>query len=80
MRGLQWFNALSVGATPVSGLPDSLKVADGVVGEHAVRFLAVVTDEHNRFPAHAVVKSGCWKVGGSLRRWMKPSRKATSAR
>lgn len=50
MRGLQWFNALSAGATPVGGLPDSLKVADGVLGEHAVRYLAVVTDPHNRFP------------------------------
>lgn len=50
MRGLQWFNALSAGATPVEGLPDSLKVADGVLGEQAVRFIAVVTDAKNRFP------------------------------
>ena len=50
MRGLQWFNALSVGATLVEGLPDSLKVADGVLGEQAVRFIAVVTDPNNRFP------------------------------
>ncbi|MGR3889604.1 biotin-independent malonate decarboxylase subunit gamma [Pseudomonas sp. 1152_12] len=49
MRGLLWFNALSNGATPVDGLPASLKVADGVLGEHAVRFIAVVTDAHNRF-------------------------------
>ena len=50
MRGLQWFNALSTGATNVEGLPDSLKVADGVLGEQAVRFIAVVTDAQNRFP------------------------------
>lgn len=50
MRGVQWFNALSAGATPVTGLPDSLKVADGVLGEQAVRFIAVVPDAHNRFP------------------------------
>lgn len=50
MRGLQWFNALNAGATPVEGLPDSLKVADGVLGEQAVRFIAVVTDAQNRFP------------------------------
>lgn len=50
MRGLQWFNALSAGATPVDGLLASLKVADGVLGEQAVRFIAVVTDAHNRFP------------------------------
>jgi len=50
MRGLQWFNALSAGATPVEGLPNSVKVADGLLGERAVRFIAVVTDAQNRFP------------------------------
>ncbi|AIB44424.1 biotin-independent malonate decarboxylase subunit gamma [Pseudomonas fluorescens] len=50
MRGLQWFNALSANATPVEGLPGSLKVADGVLGEQAVRYIAVVPDPHNRFP------------------------------
>jgi malonate decarboxylase gamma subunit len=50
MRGLQWFNALSGDAMPVSGLPNSLKVADGVLGDLPVRFIAVVTDAQNRFP------------------------------
>jgi len=50
MRGVQWFNALSAGATPVSGLPESLKVADGLLGAQQVRFIAVVTDPQNRFP------------------------------
>jgi malonate decarboxylase gamma subunit len=50
MRGLQWFNALSAGATAVEGLPNSLKVADGVLGEQPVRYIAVVTDAQNRFP------------------------------
>ncbi|AZE86349.1 Malonate decarboxylase gamma subunit [Pseudomonas orientalis] len=50
MRGLEWFNALSAGATPVQGLPDSLKVADGRLNGQLVRFLAVVTDPNNRFP------------------------------
>ncbi|MBK5440319.1 biotin-independent malonate decarboxylase subunit gamma [Pseudomonas sp. TH32] len=50
MRGLQWFNALSGDATPVGGLPNSLKVADGVLGDQPVRFIAVVTDPQNRFP------------------------------
>ncbi|MDI3203736.1 biotin-independent malonate decarboxylase subunit gamma [Pseudomonas shahriarae] len=50
MRGLQWFNALSAGAAPVAGLPASLKVADGALGEQAVRFIAVVPDAANRFP------------------------------
>ena len=43
MRGLQWFNALSANATPVEGLPGSLKVADGVLGEQAVRYIAVAS-------------------------------------
>ncbi|MGH2423093.1 biotin-independent malonate decarboxylase subunit gamma [Pseudomonas sp. C 49-2] len=50
MRGLQWFNALSAGATAVEGLPHSLKVADGVLAEQPVRYIAVVTDAQNRFP------------------------------
>jgi malonate decarboxylase gamma subunit len=50
MRGLQWFKALSAGATPVDGLPQSLRVADGVLGEQTVRFVAVVSDPQNRFP------------------------------
>ena len=50
MRGLQWFNALSAGAPTVEGLPASLRVADGVLGEQQVRFVAVVTDAQNRFP------------------------------
>jgi malonate decarboxylase gamma subunit len=46
---LNWFNALSAGAKPVEGLPASLKVADGVLGDQSVRFIAVVADPDNRF-------------------------------
>ncbi|KIY15764.1 biotin-independent malonate decarboxylase subunit gamma [Pseudomonas amygdali] len=49
-RGLHWFNALSAGATQVDGLPASLKVADGLLGDQPVRFVAVVADIGNRFP------------------------------
>ncbi len=49
LRGLNWFNALSAGTKAVEGLPASLKVADGVLGEQAVRFIAVVADPDNRF-------------------------------
>jgi malonate decarboxylase gamma subunit len=49
LRGLNWFNALSAGAKPVEGLPASLKVADGVLGDQPVRFIAVVADPDNRF-------------------------------
>jgi len=49
-RGLQWFLALGGGAPEIEGLPASLKVADGVLGDHTVRFVAVVADPENRFP------------------------------
>ena len=49
-RGLRWFEALSGGASPVQGLPASLKAADVRLGEQAVRLLAVVADPGNRFP------------------------------
>ncbi|MGV8918552.1 MAG: biotin-independent malonate decarboxylase subunit gamma [Pseudomonas sp.] len=50
IRGLQWFKALSGGAPEIEGLPASLKVADGVLGDQSVRFLAVVADPQNPFP------------------------------
>ncbi|WP_260957492.1 biotin-independent malonate decarboxylase subunit gamma [Pseudomonas citri] len=50
LRGLRWFEALSGGASPVQGLPASLKVADVRLGEQTVRLLAVVADPDNRFP------------------------------
>ncbi|MCE4055158.1 biotin-independent malonate decarboxylase subunit gamma [Pseudomonas sp. Au-Pse12] len=50
LRGLNWFNALSEGATPVAGLPPSLRVADGELAGQPVRFIAVVADPENRFP------------------------------
>jgi len=49
LRGLNWFNALSAGAQVVEGLPASLKVADGALGDQPVRFIAVVADPENRF-------------------------------
>lgn len=49
LRGLNWFNALAAAAKPVDGVPASLKVADGFLGEQAVRFIAVVADPGNRF-------------------------------
>jgi malonate decarboxylase gamma subunit len=46
---LKWFNALSADAKSVAGLPASLKVADGLLGEQPARFIAVVADPDNRF-------------------------------
>jgi malonate decarboxylase gamma subunit len=49
-RGLKWFNALAANAVEVTGLPTSVKAADGTMGDQPVRFLAVVADPDNRFP------------------------------
>jgi malonate decarboxylase gamma subunit len=49
-RGLHWFNALSVDAETVPGLPASVLAADTLLGEQPVRLVAVVADPGNRFP------------------------------
>ena len=49
-RGLNWFNALSVDAVAVPGLPASVLAADTLLGEQPVRLVAVVADTDNRFP------------------------------
>jgi malonate decarboxylase gamma subunit len=49
-RGLKWFNALAASAVEVTGLPTSVKAADGTMGDQPARFLAVVADPDNRFP------------------------------
>ena len=50
LRGLNWFNELAANAPEVSGLPASVKAADGTLGDRPARFLAVVADPDNRFP------------------------------
>ncbi|RAU46149.1 MULTISPECIES: biotin-independent malonate decarboxylase subunit gamma [unclassified Pseudomonas] len=50
MRGLNWFNALTSGASPVVGLPASVLAADSELDAQPARFLAVVADPSNRFP------------------------------
>ena len=49
-RGLNWFQALAGTVQPLTGLPASLRVADGELAGQAVRYLAVVADEQNPFP------------------------------
>ncbi len=49
-RGLHWFNALAGNTKPISGLPTSLRVADGELAGQAVRYLAVIADANNPFP------------------------------
>jgi malonate decarboxylase gamma subunit len=48
-RGDVWFEALCAGATPLADLPPSVRAADGTIGAHAARFIAVVPDAQNRF-------------------------------
>ncbi|WP_285350796.1 biotin-independent malonate decarboxylase subunit gamma [Pseudomonas sp. ME-P-057] len=49
LRGLNWFNALAANASEATGLPASVKVADGTLGDRPARFVAVVADPANRF-------------------------------
>ena len=49
-RGLHWFQALAGAAQPQSGLPASLRVADGELAGQAVRYIAVIADANNPFP------------------------------
>ena len=50
LRGLNWFNALTAGATEVADLPPSVKAADTWLRDQPVRVVAVVADPANRFP------------------------------
>ncbi|WP_075182173.1 biotin-independent malonate decarboxylase subunit gamma [Pantoea sp. 1.19] len=49
-RGEIWFSLLTGDATPLDGLPASVKVADGELAGQPVRWLAVVPDAHSRWP------------------------------
>ena len=48
-RGRIWFEALTGGDGVVECTPQSVRVADAVLGGEQTRYLAVVPDTHNRF-------------------------------
>jgi malonate decarboxylase beta subunit len=48
-RGQVWFDLLRGEAPEIGELP-SVQVADGVIGDQKVRFIAVVPDPHSKFP------------------------------
>ncbi len=48
-RGEVWFDALRAGALPLANLPPSVRAADGTIGVHPARLVAVVPDAQNRF-------------------------------
>ncbi|HBZ08408.1 MAG TPA: biotin-independent malonate decarboxylase subunit beta [Bacillus bacterium] len=48
-RGQVWFDLLRGNAPEIGDLP-SVQVADGVIGDKKVRFIAVVPDSQNKFP------------------------------
>jgi len=57
-RGNYWFTQLASGARHVSGLCASVKAADGKLGEHDVRYIAVIPDAENRYPRAAAGEVG----------------------
>lgn len=48
-RGRIWFEALTGGDGVVECIPQSVRVADAMLGGEQTRYLAVVSDTHNRF-------------------------------
>lgn len=48
-RGQTWFDLLRNEAEEIGTLP-SVRVADSMIGDKKVRYIAVVPDAHNRFP------------------------------
>ncbi|RJS50206.1 biotin-independent malonate decarboxylase subunit beta [Bacillus sp. PK3_68] len=48
-RGKTWFDLLRGDAEEISDIP-SVRVADSMIGDKKVRYIAVVPDTHNRFP------------------------------
>ena len=48
-RGQTWFDLLRAGVEEIGDVP-SVRVADGMIGEKKVRYIAVVPDNQNRFP------------------------------
>ena len=48
-RGATWFALLSGAALPLPSYPASVLVADALLGEQKVRYIAVVPDPNNRF-------------------------------
>jgi malonate decarboxylase gamma subunit len=49
-RGRVWFEALTEGAGAIASGLRSVCVADVILGDEPVRYIAVVPDAHNRFP------------------------------
>lgn len=49
-RGAHWFKAFTQGFKTVEGFPASVLVADGQIGQQALRVIAVVQDSNNPFP------------------------------
>lgn len=66
-RALNWLPGLA-GGQALPGYPASLRVIDGELDNRLARFIAVVPDAENPFPAHARARSACWKAGA----WPRP--------
>lgn len=69
-RSRTWFTALSGEAHALEGFPSSVLVADALLHNERVRYLAVVPDPHNRFPRARRGEVGideCWALAAAVR-------------
>ncbi|RKP55755.1 biotin-independent malonate decarboxylase subunit gamma [Pararobbsia silviterrae] len=69
-RGTVWLDALTRGATPLTGYPASLRVVDAVLDGESARYIAVVPDPDNPFPRARGGEVGLvegWQLARALR-------------
>ena len=69
-RSRIWFTALAGGADTSGSYPASVLVADTLLHDEHVRYLAVVPDAHNRFPRARHGEVGideCWALASAVR-------------
>ncbi|MDH1261994.1 biotin-independent malonate decarboxylase subunit gamma [Pseudomonas sp. GD03944] len=66
-RGMTWFQALSEQSGETPGLPASIRVADGLLGDLPARYLALVPDAANPFPRARQGEAGLLEGWGLAR-------------
>ncbi|MBT2582822.1 biotin-independent malonate decarboxylase subunit beta [Planococcus sp. ISL-109] len=72
-RGQTWFDLLRADFLEIGDIP-SVRVADGMIGEKKVRFIAVVPDNQNRFPRARKGEVGlleAWSIAKHVRNAIK---------
>ncbi|MDO4232110.1 MAG: biotin-independent malonate decarboxylase subunit gamma [Lautropia sp.] len=69
-RGETWLHALTGNAGAVDGLPQSVRVVDGMLDDMPARFIAVVPDPENPFPRARSGETGLlegWGIARAVR-------------